>query len=289
MRPHGLQTKIFLDSGDPADTSHATAILGFLDGQTTNPSLITKNPAAQERLSRGEKFSQQEILHFYRNIVQEIRIILPEGSISIEVSADQNTPSGEIIAQAHEMNTWITGAHIKIPLTHEGLIAAQILVSEGINVNVTLNFSQSQAAAVHAATRGAKKGQVFISPFDGRLDDSGVQGDDVFAHIVRMYREQDSHVEVLGASIRNHLSFLYAIKLGVHNITAPLKVLEEWSRNSKPLPLEDMADLDEMHGLAAVPYEQHDLSAEWTTFDIQHDLTDAGIQKFNDDWKSIIA
>lgn len=44
MRPQGLKSKIFLDGGDPGETKSIINLLGFLDGQTTNPSLIAKKP-----------------------------------------------------------------------------------------------------------------------------------------------------------------------------------------------------------------------------------------------------
>ena len=40
MKPENVKTKIFLDSADPKDTESTLSLLGFLDGQTTNPSLI---------------------------------------------------------------------------------------------------------------------------------------------------------------------------------------------------------------------------------------------------------
>jgi len=43
-------------------------------------------------------------------------------------------------------------------------------VQESIRVNMTLCFSQEQAAAVYAATEGSKE-PVYVSPFVGRLDD----------------------------------------------------------------------------------------------------------------------
>jgi transaldolase len=43
MRLQGLTTRIFLDGGNPADTREIIELLGFLDGQTTNPTLISKN------------------------------------------------------------------------------------------------------------------------------------------------------------------------------------------------------------------------------------------------------
>ena len=83
MRPEQLKTKIFLDSGDPAETKMVIERLGFLDGQTTNPSLIAKNPEAKARLAAGDRFSRQEVNEFYKNVVSEISSLIPDGSVSI--------------------------------------------------------------------------------------------------------------------------------------------------------------------------------------------------------------
>ena len=40
-RPH---SKILVDGGDPKETTRIQQLIGFVDGQTTNPSLIAKNP-----------------------------------------------------------------------------------------------------------------------------------------------------------------------------------------------------------------------------------------------------
>src|SRR5438105_4367600 len=85
MRPQNLKTRIFLDSGDPKETREIISVLGFLDGQTTNPSLIAKNPDAQARLARGEKFDAGEVFNFYQSVVKEVSALIPEGSVSIEV------------------------------------------------------------------------------------------------------------------------------------------------------------------------------------------------------------
>src|SRR3989344_1099900 len=206
MRPEGLKTKIFLDSGDPGETRKALEVLGFLDGQTTNPSLIAKNPE-----TAGKKFSQSEIFDFYEKVVQEIFRLIPEGSVSIEVYADSSTSSEDMLKQGRDFFLWLPpspnsnagGAHIKYPTTAEGLLAAERSIKEGLRVNMTLCFTQEQAAAVYAATRGAKKGQVFVSPFVGRLDDRGQDGMDLIANIMRMYEQGDGHVEVLTASVRS--------------------------------------------------------------------------------------
>ena len=71
MKPNNLTTKIFLDSGDTEETSQALESLGFLDGQTTNPSLIAKSPGAKEKLEKGEKFSKDEVYDYYKKVVTE--------------------------------------------------------------------------------------------------------------------------------------------------------------------------------------------------------------------------
>src|SRR3989344_5384486 len=157
MKPNNLKSKIFIDGGDPKETEEIKNLLGFLDGQTTNPTLVSKNPEAAKKLEKGEKFLKQELLEFYKEIVQKVSSLIPDGSISIEVYADKETKAEEMLNQGKEMFTWIPNAHIKFPTIKEGLIAAERAVKEGMRINMTLCFSQEQAAAVYAATKGAKK------------------------------------------------------------------------------------------------------------------------------------
>ena len=51
---------------------------------------------------------------------------------------------------------------------------------------MTLCFSQEQAAAVYAATKGSIE-PVYVSPFVGRLDDRGDNGMDLVKNIKQMY------------------------------------------------------------------------------------------------------
>ena len=62
MKPKNLKTRIFLDGGNPEETREIISRLGFLDGQTTNPSLISKNPEARRRLEKGGKFTKRKSL-----------------------------------------------------------------------------------------------------------------------------------------------------------------------------------------------------------------------------------
>jgi transaldolase len=286
MRPENLKTRIFLDGANPEETKEAINILGFLDGQTTNPTLMSKNPGVRERLEKGEKFAREEITDYYRDVVRQISAMIPKGSISIEVYADAVTTAEKMLEQGREMFGWIPNGHIKFPTSTEGLKAASQALKEGLRVNMTLCFSQDQAAAVYAATKGARRGDVFVSPFIGRLDDRGENGMDVIAHIVRMYRDGDGHVEVLTASVRNLDHILCAIQLGSDIITAPFNVLKEWGEKGVFLPGPDYRY--DPRGLKPIPYEEVDLVKDWRDYHIRHDLTDKGMEKFSQDWNSLI-
>ena len=286
MRPKQLKTKIFLDGGDSQETKTIINLLGFLDGQTTNPTLISKNPEASRRLERGEKFSEEEIFHFYHNVVNEISVLIPEGSISIEVYADLSTSTEKMLQQGKEMFSWIPNAQIKFPTSKEGLKAAEQAVKEGMRINMTLCFSQEQAAAVYAATQGAKKGGVYVSPFIGRLDDKGENGMDLIAHIIKMFREGDGHVEVLTASVRNIDHLLYALSLGSDIITAPFKVLKEWGEKGLPVPGNDY--VYNSKDLRPILLKDVSLTKNWHEYDIHHELTDKGMEQFSADWNKLV-
>jgi transaldolase len=286
MRPKDLYSKIFLDGGDPHETKQIMELLGFLDGQTTNPSLISKNPVARKKLEKGGKFSEEEIINFYHFVVREISGLLPQGSVSVEVYADPATGADQMLLQGRKMFGWIPNAQIKFPSSEEGLKAADLAVKEGLRVNMTLCFSQAQAAAVYAATRGAKRGSVFVSPFIGRLDDRGGNGMDLIANIVRMYAHSDRHVEVLTASVRTFDHLQYALKLGSDIITVPYGILKEWGEKGLPMPGDDY--VYNAGSLKALPYREYDLSRNWRDFDISHDLTVKGMEKFSEDWNSMI-
>ena len=286
MRPTNLKTRIFLDSGDPLETKKAINLLGFLDGQTTNPSLFAKNPEVQEKLSTGGKYSREEVYSKYKKIVQDISAQIPDGSVSVEVYADLNTKAEEIIRQAREMNSWIPNAHIKLPLTNEALKAAEILIKQKIKLNLTLVFSQEQAAAIYTMTQGAKKGEVFLSPFIGRLDDRGENGLEYVRNIIEMYKNSDQHVEVLVASVRNLDHLLYTLQLGCDIVTVPYKILEQWAQTNLKIPGADYVYPAGV--LKSLPYQEINLNKNWQEYDIEHDLTTAGIEKFCQDWDSLV-
>src|SRR5678816_3419989 len=70
---------------------------------------------------------------------------------------------------------------VKVPLTRDGIRACSQLSREGTRVNVTLCFSAAQAILA------AKAGAYFVSPFVGRVDDTGWDGMQLIRDIAQIY------------------------------------------------------------------------------------------------------
>ena len=284
------KTKILVDGGDPAETRRIKDLLGFVDGQTTNPSLVAKNPEIRKLVTSGQRLSGQEEKEEYKHIVQNISPLVGEAGVSIEVFADLGTTAEQMFEQGKEMFSWAPNAYIKYPCTHEGLRAAQMSVRDRIRVNMTLCFSQEQAAAVYSATKGSVE-PVYVSPFVGRLDDRGENGMDLVKNIKKMYEISDGHVHVLAASIRHLEHLLCAFALEVQLVTVPARLLEEWAVKSFPMPNRDFiykAIGASGKPLNAMPYRMLELNQPWENFDIAHELTTKGIQKFVEDYQSTL-
>ncbi len=97
------KTKLLVDGGDPEDTLRIKSLVGYIDGQTTNPSLIAKNPEIQRRLASGHQLSSQEEDDAYEKIVQSISPLVGDAGVSIEVFADLNSRAEEMLARGQKM------------------------------------------------------------------------------------------------------------------------------------------------------------------------------------------
>jgi len=109
---------------------------------------------------------------------------------------------------------------------------------------------------------------------------------DFIANTVKMYRQGDGHVEVLTASVRSLEHFLQAINLGSDIITAPMKVLKLWADSGMKMP--DANFVYQPQNLKPILYQEISLDQPWQNFDIRHDLTGKGIEKFAADWNALI-
>jgi len=116
-------------------------------------------------------------------------------------------------------------------------------------------------------------------------------GMDVVKNIKKMFKSGDGHGHVLAASIR-HVDHLFAsFATGVELTTVPAKVLGEWATKPFPMPDRDISyKAVSASGklLRAIPYKELDLKLPWQSFDIAHELTNTGIQKFVADYRSTL-
>ena len=188
--------KFFVDTADVAEIRSLVGT-GFLDGVTTNPSLIAKS---------GRKMSE---------VIAEI-CALTDGPVSAEVTA---TDHETMLKEGRYLRGIAGNVCVKVPLTEAGLRTCKVLSEEGTPVNVTLCFSANQALLA------AKAGATFISPFVGRLDDIGQDGMGLIADVVQIYKNYAFKTEVLVASIRHPVHVLQSAKLGAHVGTMPPAVI----------------------------------------------------------------
>ncbi|MBT8494285.1 MAG: fructose-6-phosphate aldolase [Deltaproteobacteria bacterium] len=199
--------KFFIDTADIKEIKEA-ASMGLVDGVTTNPSLVAKT---------GRKF---------REVLLEICDVV-KGPVSAEVVS---TTCDEMMKEARELAALRDNIVVKIPLIPEGLKATKICTEEGIETNVTLCFSATQALLA------AKAGATYISPFVGRVDDVSDDGMSTVADILEIYENYGYSTQVLVASVRHPMHVLEAAKLGAHVSTCPLKVLLQLAKH----PLTDI-------------------------------------------------
>ena len=165
--------KLFIDTAN-LDHIREAASWGILDGCTTNPSLMAKE---------GHNFAEA---------IAEICDIV-QGPVSAEVVAQD---AEGMLREARLVRQISPHVVVKLPMSQEGLKACRALSDEGTRTNVTLIFSVNQALLA------AKAGATYVSPFIGRIDDTGHDGIAVLGDMVEVFNNYYFETEVLAASIR---------------------------------------------------------------------------------------
>src|SRR6476620_8478691 len=188
--------KFFIDTANLAKIKEANA-LGILDGVTTNPSLMAKEGI------RGEKAINQH----YKTICEMV-----DGDISAEVlSTDMNT----IIEEGKKLAAIHPNIVVKVPMIKDGVKAIKWFTDNGIRTNCTLIFSAGQAMLA------AKAGAAYVSPFIGRIDDTGWDGLELIQQISHIFQVQGYKSEILAASIRSSLHIIKCAEAGADVCTSP--------------------------------------------------------------------
>ncbi len=189
--------KFFIDTANLAQIREAND-LGILDGVTTNPSLMAK-----EGIKGTEAINQH-----YKTICEIVN-----GDISAEVLSTtykEIVEEGKVLAKIHK------NIIVKVPMIKDGVKAIKYFTDNGIKTNCTLIFSAGQAILA------AKAGATYMSPFIGRIDDSGWEGIQLIQQIASIYSVQGYKTQILAASIRNANHIIQCAEAGAHVITGPL-------------------------------------------------------------------
>lgn len=190
--------QIFLDTAN-LDEIKKYAVLGIVDGVTTNPSLIAKEGVSLEKR------------------IKEICAVI-SGPVSSEVVA---TDYEGMLEEGRKYAKWAKNVYVKVPMTVDGIHACKTLSDEGIKVNVTLVFTAAQALLA------AKAGATLISPFMGRLDDISENGVQLVEDIVMMLSNYEYKAKVLAASVRDTKHVMDVALIGADIATVPVAVLDK--------------------------------------------------------------
>ena len=102
--------------------------------------------------------------------------------------------------------------------------------------------------SANQALLAARAGATYVSPFLGRLDDISVRGTDLVAEIAQIFEVAGIDTEIIAASVRNPIHITDCALAGADIATVPYKVIEQMTH---------------------------------------HPLTDAGIEKFQADYKAV--
>ncbi|MGB9766263.1 MAG: fructose-6-phosphate aldolase [Sulfurihydrogenibium sp.] len=200
--------KFFIDTADIEEIRKANS-LGFLDGVTTNPTLIAKTKRP------------------FMEVVKEILAEIPDKPVSLEVAS---TDFEGMVREGEQLAKLGKNVVIKIPMTSDGLKAVKYFEENGIKTNVTLIFSPAQALLA------MKLGASYISPFVGRLDDISHTGMDLIRQIKTIKDNYSFKSEIIVASVRNPIHVLESAMIGADIATIPYSVIAQLTKH----PLTDI-------------------------------------------------
>lgn len=194
--------KIFLDTANLEEIEYYK---DFIDGVTTNPSILSKYNSK----------NHQEIIRKICDLV--------EGHVSVEVISDKYE---DMVNEGRELATFHEKICVKLPCTRDGLLTCKTLSTQGIATNLTLCFSPTQAILA------AKCGATYVSPFIGRLDDIGCDGISLIEEISKIYEANRFETEILAASVRNTNHIIQCAMIGVGAVTMSAKILKQCFEHS---------------------------------------------------------
>ena len=160
--------------------------------------------------------------------------------------------SGEVKATTTDAEGMIREGR-EIAAIHPNMVVKIPMTTEGLKAVKVLTAEgiKTNVTLVFSAAQAllaARAGAAYVSPFLGRLDDISMPGIDLIEDIMEIFTIHDIETEIIAASIRNPIHVIDCAKAGADIATVPYKVLEQMTK---------------------------------------HPLTDQGIAKFQDDYRTV--
>ena len=177
--------EIWLDTSDVNIVTYANG-LGFLEGVTTNPTIISLS-----------QISPQELI---------MRLLeVQSGLVAVQVLSDH---ANEMYQQAKILSNLSPRILIKIPVTQKGIQALYALNQEGIPTLATAIFELRQALLAF------KAGVKYLAPYLGRISDRGANSIEVISQIQLMKVNYGFEGKIMGAGIRDLDTAIACTKIG---------------------------------------------------------------------------
>ncbi len=161
--------------------------------------------------------------------------------------------SGEVKATTTDAEGMIAEGR-EIAKIHPNMVVKIPMTAEGLKAVKVLSAEgvKTNVTLIFTANQAllaARAGASYVSPFLGRLDDISVVGAELVEEIVEMFAVSGIETQVIAASIRNPIHVTECALAGADIATVPYKVIEQMTH---------------------------------------HPLTDAGIEKFQADYKKYL-
>ena len=160
--------------------------------------------------------------------------------------------SGEVKATTTTAEEMIKEGR-QIAAIHPNMVVKIPMTAEGLKAVKILSSEgiKTNVTLIFNATQAifaAKAGATYVSPFLGRLDDIATPGIDLIRTISKIFKVQNIKTEIICASVRNPIHIIDCALAGADIATVPYNVIEQC---------------------------------------IKHPLTDAGIEKFQKDYRAV--
>ena len=160
--------------------------------------------------------------------------------------------SGEVKATTTDAEGMIREGR-QIAAIHKNMVVKIPMTIEGLKAVKVLSSEgiKTNVTLIFTANQAllaARAGASYVSPFLGRLDDINVRGVDLIQEIAEIFAVAGIETEIIAASVRNPIHVTDCALAGADIATGPYKVIEQMTK---------------------------------------HPLTDAGIAKFQADYKAV--